>query len=355
MSDRREEGAARELRVAVVGVGRMGTYHVDTWERVPGARVVAVAEPEEETSRRVIGRRPIDWCPDWRALLERDDLDALDVCAPSGRHAVIGLAAVDAGLDLLVEKPVADTVPAALRLSAAARSAGRVLMVGHVERFNPAVAKVAELLGEGRLGAVYRAQATRVGPLPPRIRDAGVAIDLAIHDLDIMQHLLGRDVTSVYAEGARFAHASHEDMLTCLLRFGADGPFGLLDVNWLTPEKRRELTLLGEGGMLRADYLTQDVWWVESPTASTEWEELARVRGDAEGAAVRFALHKVEPLRVELECFRDCVLNGATVPVTGWDGARALAAALAVRESAAARRPIRLLSLPRTPAAPTSS
>jgi predicted dehydrogenase len=225
-------------------------------------------------------------------------------------------------------------------------------MVGHIERFNPAVGKLTELVAAGRIGRVFRAHATRVGPLPARIRDAGVAVDLATHDLDIMQVVLGRDITSVYAEGTRFSHPTQEDMITCLLRFGDGGPFGLLDVNWLTPEKRRELTVIGEGGMLSASYITQDVWFTEASAPATGWEELARVRGDAEGAAVRFALHKVEPLRAELEAFAACIREDTVEPVTAYDGCRALIAALAVRDSAANARPINLLSMPSAPSKP---
>jgi predicted dehydrogenase len=229
-------------------------------------------------------------------------------------------------------------------MAAAAQRAGVKLAVGHIERFNPAVAKVAELVAAGRVGRVFRAHATRVGPLPARIKDAGVAIDLATHDLDIMQHVLGRDITRVYAEGTRFSHPSQEDMISCLLRFGDDGPFGLLDVNWITPEKRRELTVIGEGGMLTASYITQDVWFTESAGTPTGWEDLARMRGDAEGAAIRFALRKVEPLRAELEAFAACILDDTPEPVSARDGCRALNAALAVRDSAANSRPVTLLS-----------
>jgi predicted dehydrogenase len=219
-------------------------------------------------------------------------------------------------------------------------------MVGHVERFNPAVAKLTELIAAGHIGRVHRVHATRVGPLPTRVTDAGVAIDLATHDLDIMQTVLGRDITSVYADGARLRHPAHEDLLTCLLRFGDDGPHGLLDVNWLTPEKRRELTVLGETGMLNASFLTQDVWLTESAAAPTDWNELARIRGDADGAALRFALRRVEPLRAELEAFAACVRDDTPEPVSAADGCRTLIAALAVRESAAHQRPVRLLDMP---------
>jgi UDP-N-acetylglucosamine 3-dehydrogenase len=335
-----------ELAVGVIGVGRMGGFHLDTWEKVPTGQVVAVAEPNEETARRRIARRPIDWHADWRDLLAREDIDAVSITAPSTLHAEIGLAALDAGKHVLVEKPIATRLEDGLRLAAAARRADRKLMVGHVERFNPAVDKVAQLIAEGRLGRVFRAQATRVGPLPTRIGDAGVAIDLATHDLDIMQHVLARDITRIYAEGTRFSHPTQEDMVSCLLRFGDDGPFGLLDVNWLTPEKRRELSVIGEGGMLTASYITQDVWFTESGSEATGWDELARVRGDAEGAVVRFGLRKVEPLQAELAAFADCILEDRPEPVTAYEGCRALTAALAVRDSALHSCPVDLLGMP---------
>jgi predicted dehydrogenase len=338
-----------ELRVGVIGVGTMGGFHLDVWEKIPDAEVVAVADPDEDATRRRIARRPIDWHADWRTLLERDDIDAVSICSPSEFHAAIGLAALEAGKHVLVEKPIATRLEDALRLAGAAATAGRKLMVGHIERFNPAVDKLAELIADGRIGKVFRAHATRVGPLPLRIRDAGVAIDLATHDLDIMQYVLGRDISSVYAEGTRFSHPTQEDMITCLLRFGDAGPFGLLDVNWLTPEKRRELTVIGEGGMITASYITQDVWLTEAAETPNGWEELARVRGDAEGSVVKFALRKVEPLRAELQAFADCIRNDTPEPISAYDGCRALIAALAVRDSATNSRPVTLLGMPAAP------
>ena len=338
------------LRVAVIGAGQMGAFHIETYERLPEAELVAVADPDEVGARAVIGRRPVSWDADWRSTLERAEVEAVVIAAPSEMHCEIGLAALDAGKHVLVEKPIATSLPDALRMASAARSAQLKLMVGHVERFNPAVAKVRELISEGRLGRVYRAHSERVGPLPMRIKDAGVAIDLATHDVDIMQHVLEREITRVYAEGTSFAHPSHEDILSCLLRFSDDGPYGLLDVNWLTPEKRRQLTLIGEGGLLRAHYITQDVHLVESASAMTGWKELALVRGDAEGAAVRFALPKVEPLKAEAAAFVACVLDDLPEPVNAYEGARALAGALAIRESVAGKRPIELLGMPVAPA-----
>jgi UDP-N-acetylglucosamine 3-dehydrogenase len=336
-----------DLAVGIIGLGRMGTYHLETWERIDGAQVVGVAEPDEAVARERIGRRPIAHFSDYRELIKRRDVDAISLTAPSQQHAHIAMEVIAAGKHLLVEKPIATTLEDGLRMAAAARSAGVKLMVGHVERFNPAVGKLAELIADGRIGQVFRVHATRVGPMPGRIQDAGVAIDLATHDLDIMQFVLGRDITRIYAEGAQCAHPTQEDMIACLLRFGGDnGPMGVLDVNWLTPEKRREITVIGELGMLSASYLTQDVWFTESPSAPTGWDELARIRGDAEGAALRFALRRVEPLKAELEAFADCIRNDTPEPISAYDGCRALIAALAVRDSAANSRPVTLLDMP---------
>lgn len=335
-----------ELNIAVIGAGRMGAFHVETLEKMDATNLAAIAEPNEAIARERIGRRPIAWFADYRDMVSRPEVEAVCICAPSTRHAEIALDAIAAGKHVFVEKPIATTLQDGLRMAAAAREAGVKLMVGHIERFNPAVAKLADLIAEGRVGKVFRIHATRVGPLPTRIVDAGVTIDLATHDLDIMQFALGRAITSIYAEGSQFMHPTQEDMISCLLRFGDDGPMGLLDVNWLTPEKRRELTVIGEDGMLSASYLTQDVWFTESTGSPTGWDELARVRGDAEGAAVRFALRRVEPLRAELEAFTRCVLEDTPEPVSAHDGCRALAAALAVRDSAANSRPVKLLDMP---------
>jgi UDP-N-acetylglucosamine 3-dehydrogenase len=329
----------------------MGAFHVRNYAQIECAELVAVAEPSEEARRRALGGSQVLEFSDWRDLVEfgADELDAVSIACPSEYHAEVALEALGAGLHVLVEKPIATTLPDALRMRGAAMEADRKLMVGHVERFNPAVAKLRELVADGRLGTVYRAHATRVGPLPARIQDTGVAIDLATHDLDVMQHVLDRSIGEIYADGGRFLHGSQEDLLTCLVRFGPeDGgdTLGLLDVNWLTPEKKREIVLIGENGLLRTSYITQDVWFVESPTAPLHWDGLSMLRGDGEGAAVRFSLAKAEPLQTELEAFCRCVLDDTPEPISAHDGVKALAAALAMRESAAVRRPVELLDIP---------
>jgi UDP-N-acetylglucosamine 3-dehydrogenase len=329
-----ERLGAGVLRVGVIGTGRMGGFHLHAWKRLDCAEVVALADPDEGARRRALGASGARGYSDWRRLLDDafGDLDAVSVACPSRMHAEVTIAALEAGLHVLVEKPIATTLPDALRMRGAARQADRKLMVGHVERFNPVVRAMAAALEAGRIGRIFRAQATRVGPLPARIRDAGVAIDLATHDLDLMQYLLDRQVAEVYADGGRFMHDTQEDLLTCLARLGSGGAevLALIDVNWLTPAPRRELGFVGERGSLRASFVEQLVELTEP--------------GGAE--PVRLAVKPVEPLLAELEAFARCVLDGAPEPVSAHDGLRALAAALAIRESASVRRPVTLLDMP---------
>jgi predicted dehydrogenase len=329
----------------------MGGFHIRNYAQLDCAQLVAVADPCEESRRRALGDTRVAEYGDWREMIEfgGDTIDAVSIACPSEHHTEVTLEALAAGLHVLVEKPIATTLPDALRMRGAALEADRKLMVGHVERFNPAVEKLRELVADGRLGSIYRAHTTRVGPLPTRIQDTGVAIDLATHDLDVMQHVLDSSIHEIYADGGRFQHGSQEDLLTCLVRFADPShveTLGLLDVNWLTPEKKREIALIGENGLLRASYITQDVWFVESTSAPLQWDGLSVLRGDGEGAAVRFSLAKAEPLRAELEAFCRCVLDDTPEPISAHDGVKALAAALAVRESAAVRRPVELLDIP---------
>lgn len=323
-----------QVAVGVIGTGRMGAFHVHAYQRLPSTRLVAVADPDEKARSKALRRCRATEYSDWRELLAREAgrLDAVSIACPSEVHVEVALAAVGAGLDVLVEKPIATNLPDALRLRGAAREAGRRLMVGHVERFNPVVAPLRQALAEDRIGRVLRVGAVRVGPSPQRIRDAGVAIDLATHDLDLLQHLLGRQVVEVYADGGRFMHDSQEDMLTCLARFGPDGDevLGVLDVDWLTPEPHRGLSLVGRAGMLRVDYTSQSVQLVTA---------------DGHGPH-SLPVERREPLVEELGAFARCILEGTPEPVSGHDGVLALAAALAMRESATVRRPVTLLDIP---------
>src|SRR6185295_12500511 len=201
------------------------------------------------------------------------------------------------GVALLVEKPLAATLDEGKRLRDLAAEAGVALTVGHIERFNPAVIELKRRLSAGELGRVFQVHARRVGPFPERVRDVGVVLDLAPHDIDVMRFLLGSEVTRVQAETEQRINTDHEDMLAGVLRF-ANGVVGVLDVNWLTPTKIRELSVLGERGMFVVDYLARELTFYENAHLSGQPVDWAarHLKGVSEGPVRRLHVEKREPL-----------------------------------------------------------
>lgn len=322
-------------RVAVIGVGAMGRNHARVLREMPRVTLVAVSDPDGATARRVAELHGVSAYPDYLELIERERPDAVTVAVPTVAHHQVVSDALQRGCHVLVEKPIAETVEEAADLTALAVRQGRLLMVGHIERFNSAVLELKRRLVAGQLGRVFQANARRLGPFPARIRDVGVVVDLATHDIDILRYLSGSQAVRVFAEARREVHTSREDMINGLVRF-ADGMLALLEINWLTPTKIRELSLTGERGMFRVDYLTQDLYFFENPGAGDmPWDALTLLRGGVnEGMMIRYALQKKEPLRTEIEAFIRGATGDPSDVVSAEDGTEALRLALALIESA---------------------
>ena len=158
-------------------------------------------------------------------------------------------------------------------------------------------------------------------------------IDLAPHDLDVMRFITGDEIVRVFAETEQQIHTAHEDLVLGMVRFRS-GIAGMLEINWLTPQKVREVVVLGERGMFRADDLTQDLYFYENADAvSAGWSHLSLLKGVSEGRMVRYPIARYEPLKVELEAFAAAVAEDSPVPVSGADGLAALRLALALVQS----------------------
>jgi UDP-N-acetylglucosamine 3-dehydrogenase len=311
----------------------MGRNHARVYSEMPDVQLVGVADQDATAATTLAERLGCRGYGNHRELLEREKPDAVTVAVPTHAHASVAKDALRAGCHVLVEKPIAATLEEADELIAAAAAARRVLMVGHIERFNPAVIDLKKRIAEGQLGRVFQCHARRLGPFPPRIRDVGVVVDLATHDLDLMLYLTGSRAVRVYAETKREVHTSNEDLVSGLVRF-EDGVVGVLEINWLTPTKIRELAVTGERGMFRADYLTQDLYFFENAELKQGgWEQLSMLRGVSEGAMVKYALQRREPLRNELEAFLAAANGDDSAIVSGEDGKEALRLALALIES----------------------
>jgi len=318
----------------------MGSNHARLFAELPAAHLVAVADSNLALAENIGERYSCKAYADYIDMLAAEKPDAVSVVVPTAMHEKVASAVLRAGSHVLIEKPIASTLEEGERLVALATKVNRKLMVGHIVRFNPAIRNLRERIQANELGHIFQIMCRRIGPFPARIRDVGVVIDLAPHDIDVMRFLTGTEPVRVFAEIAKRVHTDHEDLVFGLLGFPQDIT-GALEINWLTPTKVREVLVLGERGMFRVDDLTQDLYFYENAAAEGElWQSLRTIKGVSEGTMVRYALKRYEPLRAELEAFLDCILNDTEEPVNGQDGLQALRIALALIESGVTHKSI---------------
>jgi predicted dehydrogenase len=330
--------SARTLRAAVIGLGSMGANHARVYGEIDGVELVALADTDAERVAGCSADHGARGFDDHRRMLDEETLDLVSVCVPTQSHLDVASDVIARGVPLLVEKPLAATLDEGRRIAELARAAGVPLTAGHIERFNPAVVELKRRLRAGELGRVFQIHARRVGPFPERVRDVGVVLDLATHDIDLMRFLLETDITRVHAETEQRINTDREDMLIGMLRF-ANGVVGVLDVNWLTPTKIRELSVLGERGLFVVDELARELTFFENDAAPRERQPAdwaaRHLKGVSEGARRAIAIEKREPLRVELEAFAAAVRDGTPPPVSPDDALAAIAVSEGLVRSAA--------------------
>jgi predicted dehydrogenase len=274
-----------------------------------GVELVGAADPAGDQRRAAVG---IPIVKDAEALVALG-IEAASVAVPSNRHEVVGLKLAKAGVHTLIEKPVADSIESARKLAKAFENAGLVGVVGHVERFNPALVEMRRRLGHGELGKVYAMSTRRVGPFPVRISDVGVVYDLATHDIDLIKWLCG-PFEQMHSVSQSVVAGPHEDLIE-VIGVLESGVIATMSVNWVSPVKERRVSVIGTRGAFVADLLSADLTFYENGDVRTEWDELIRLRGVTEGHRTTYAFQKREPLVSELEAFRDAVLGDPDAPV----------------------------------------
>ena len=302
----------KKIRAGVIGVGAMGKHHARIYSGMSGAELIGVADVNKKIASEVAAKYNTEAFTDCERLL-KNDLDAVSIAVPTTLHEDIALKAVNYGVHMLVEKPIAESIKSADAIIDAARRENLKLMIGHIERFNPTILKLKELISTGELGEIISISCRRVGPYPPRIRDVGIIIDLAVHDIDAISYLYGKRAMNVYSIAGNSFH-SKEDHASILLQY-EDKKSGMVETNWLTPHKIRKITVTGTGGVAHADYLEQslEIW--------------------KEGEVRKVQIEKREPLKNELEHFLHAIVNEEEPSPSGEEGKYALHVALSAIKS----------------------
>lgn len=317
-----------QLRVGVIGLGNMGKYHVRNYSEMPEAHLVAVADVRSNVAEEFAQAYGCSAYTSVDEMLEKESLDAVTITAPTRLHFEIASKVIRAGVSVLIEKPIAETVAQAEMLIELARSHNVTLSIGHIERFNPAVTRLKEVIESGTLGKLTSILARRVGVFPSQIKDANVIIDLAVHDIDVMSYLFNREPDHIMGKAGRALVSDREDFADILLAYGDQN--GLLQVNWITPVRIRTLAVTGTKGYAELDYMTQSLTVYES--------QIVRGTDSAGDPTIKFdtpirtdvVIEKNEQLRLELSHFLDCVAHRKPPLVSGEVGLQALKHALVV-------------------------
>ena len=310
------------INAGVIGVGSMGQHHARVYRELPDVELVGVYDVDHDQAREVAeehGTKPLSL----DGLVETADV--VSIVVPTAFHKKMAERAIEAGTNILVEKPLAPTSEAAREIVQAAEEGGVTLQVGHIERFNPAVRAVSEFADELDPIAL---EAQRQGPPVDRDGDDDVVMDLMVHDIDVACALLDGEVTDVDATGT-----ADGDYVTASLTFD-DDVVATLTASRVTPKKVRNMSVTADDCRVDVDYTSQDV----TITRRTEPEYVAAndgLRFRSETLVERPTVNNGEPLKEELASFVESVREGTEPVVTGEDGRRVIELAEKIRNELA--------------------
>jgi len=306
----------RKLGVAVIGTGFWGRNHARVFKELAETELLAICDIDAERARSVAKQFGVTPYTSTGKMLKNENIEAVSICTWSTSLAREALKALKAGKNVLVEKPMAESVKQAENLLKTAEKEGLHLTVGFLMRFIPGLQHIRNALEEKTLGEPVCASAKRVGQWPERIGDVGVVKDTAIHDLDVMRYVFDEDPVAVYAKTGSIAHRKFEDYAQIMLAFKG-GKSAFIESNWLTPYKTRVFMITGSDAIMKLDYITQEL----------------TIENARETVQPRYTVQ--EPLKLELQHFAKCITEKEKPLVTGEDGLEALKLAEAALKSSA--------------------
>jgi predicted dehydrogenase len=313
---------SKPLRAAVIGVGYLGRFHAQKYRELPNVELLAVVDHSLEAAQKVAAELGTEALTDYRDVLGK--VDVVSVVVPTPLHFDVAAAFLKHGVHVLVEKPITETIVQAQTLIDLAKLRSCVLQVGHLERFNPAIQAAAKLISTPRF-----IESHRLAPFKQRGTDVSVVLDLMIHDIDLIQELVGQPLLNIDAVGAQ-VFSQDIDIANARLRF-AGGCVVNTTASRVSLKQERKLRIFQDDAYLSVD-LQQKILTV------IRKREPGPVESPAQVAIEEQSFEQGDALKSEIEAFLYAVREGTTPVVTGEDGLRALATAIQITESVNTRQ-----------------
>ena len=309
-------------KVGVLGVGKMGEYHVGILSENRDVELVGISDASKERGHVISERYEVPFFPDFNQMLEQ--VDAAVVAVPTKLHHQVGKEVLNAGVHVLLEKPCSDNLEHARELFSLADSKNLILHIGHVERFNGAVQELHKLVDEPIL-----VECKRMGPFVERMKDDSVVLDTMIHDIDIILNLIGSKVTRINVVG-RSVFSEKDDVVSVQLEF-ENGCIASILASRASQNKERTLSITQRDSYIILDYTDQEIY-VHRQSSSDYMLTKDSLRYKQESLIERIFVHKDNPLKLEIQHFLDCVKNGTPRKVTVDNELYSLEIALGIME-----------------------
>ncbi|HIK00681.1 TPA: Gfo/Idh/MocA family oxidoreductase [archaeon] len=304
----------------------MGVNHARVYSTLKAVELVACSDisKSSEEKARTFGA---NFYTDYKKMLSKEKPEIVSICVPTTLHKKVAVDCLRRGINTLVEKPIADSEKNASSIINVAKKTGAKLMVGHLERFNPVITAIKNYISSNG-GKIFSINIERVGPIPPRIKDVGVVLDLGTHDIDISTFLTKQKVKQVYCTTNSYTNPSkHEDSAHITLEL-SNGISVSITTNWLTPYKQRTIQVITDKSVIHGNLQTQEL--VEFTKNGNSYTNN------------NLPVEKTEPLSLEIKEFVNSIKKNSVPPITGEDGSYALKIAQLCLKSAKEKRAIKV-------------
>ena len=319
------------MNAAVIGVGNMGKHHARNYSEIKGVNLVAIADLNPEIGEQMAKNYGAKYYKDYQEMLDKEQIDVVTIAVPTKFHKPVALACIEKGINILLEKPIAGTVKEAEEIVAAAKLKKVKFTVGHIERFNPAVIKLKKMVDKGELGEIIAISNTRIGPMPPQIKDSNVVIDIGVHDIDLINWFYDKLPTQIMAAGGNALNKSQRDYADIFLKYGKQS--GMVKVNWITPVKVRRMNICGTKAYAELNFITQELDIFES-NYSLDYDSFGEfvIKFGEPKEQKTIKVDNIEPLKAEIESFIQAIKEDGRPVVTAKEAIDALAVACEIDE-----------------------
>ncbi len=312
----------KKIRIAVIGAGNMGGNHIRVFSELSDVEIVGVVDLNEEVGKDIANKFNTNFYKDYKEIINK--VDAVSIVVPTKFHYIVAKDFLDANVDVLIEKPITIDLNEADELIRIAEKNHRILQVGHVERYSPAVIELNRYVKRDEIISV---EASRIGPFGARITDSGVVLDLMIHDIDIILSLIKDEIEYINAYGIKLK-GRHEDFASALIKF-RNGAIANLTASRITQRRKRNLKITQKDNYIVVDYMNKilEIYRQAKSEYITEDKNVRYIYSDI---VERPYIPQEEPLKSELKSFIDCVKTRKNPVVDGEAGRKALDLALKI-------------------------